>query len=231
MDPLIRLTSILKPDPAEVKEIFGGEVYTGIQLINGEIGLCATLGNQGICNPEILCNPEFSNPLHRIHLIAYYNARFNSEVNPDAQTDIFEHLDFRGKQIIMIGFFKPVVAKFDRDGIPLYIFDLKEDNPRLTSMSKLEDFAPKAEIAIITSTTLVNQTFERVTSLLDKSCKAYLLGPSSILHPVLFEYPQIQAIYGMQIQSGDSRVIEIVRNNGGTPDFSKFTTKVCITSR
>lgn len=230
MDPLIRLTSILKPDPAEVLEVFGGEVYTGIQLKNGEIGLCATLGNKGYYNIESLVNPDFSNPLHRILLIAYFNARFNSLAHPDAQTDIFEHLDFRDKKIVMIGFFKPVVAKFDREGIPLHIFDIKEDNPRLTAMGELENILPFAEVAIITSTTLVNQTFERVTGLLDKNCLAYLLGPSSILHPVLFEYPQIKAIYGMQIQAGDSRVIEIVKNNGGTPDFSKFTTKVCISA-
>jgi uncharacterized protein (DUF4213/DUF364 family) len=232
MDPLFHLLNQVAPEPAKIDHIVQGNLYLALQLKNGRVGVCANLGNYSDDEFESLEKIDLSSISTRIRLIAYYNALFSAEAIPDAKEDIFTHLDFRmAGNIVMIGYFKPLVKKFDALGIPLSIFDLVQDDPRILPYSALETTLPAADTAIVTSTTLANNTFENIMSLVKRDANVYMLGPSTIMHPVMFDYEQIRAIYGMSFTPGDHRVLQVIGNHGGTPDFSPFGQKICMTRK
>ena len=47
---------------------------------------------------------------------------------------------------------------------------------------------PRAEVVAITSTTLINHTFEELMPLCRSEAKVLILGPSTPLSPILFDY-------------------------------------------
>lgn len=226
MDPLQHFLDTYPPDFSQVDSLVSGSLYRAVMLKNGSIGVCATLGH---CGNVDLNNPSLSNPCFRSFLIAYYNAVFNNCADVETGKDIYTDVDFRkGKNLVMIGFFRPLVAKFDRDQIAVHVFDIEHSDPRLTDYADLEKILSKADEVIVTSTTLVNNTFSQLTELLPEQANAYLLGPSGILHPQLLKQKNVKAVYGMQIPSFQKELLEIIGNNGGTPDFSRLTTKVVL---
>jgi uncharacterized protein len=232
MDPLSQLLSQYPPDPSLIDCVIQGDLYLAMKLKDGRIGVCATLGNTGGKEFDSSINIDLSSVYSRIRLIAYYNALFNAVAVTDAKEDIFTHLNFsQAGKIVMIGYFRPLVKKFDALSIPLSIFDLAHDDTRITPYSILDAVLPSADTVIVTSTTLVNNTFAKMISLVKQDAKAYMLGPTTIMHPVMFSYPQIRAIYGMSFTPGDQRPLEVVGNNGGTPDFSPFAQKICMTRK
>lgn len=229
MDPLELLLQVCPPQQERINNLVSGQLYTALVLDTGEMGVCANLTYHPMINTGWISAPDLSNPSHRIVLIAYYNALFNSAVKPDAYQDIFAHQDFRRSgRLVMIGFFRPLVAKFDQAGIPLTVFDIAQEDERLEPYSNLEGSLKAADRVIITSTTLVNNTYPYLTGLLRETAEVYMLGPSTILHEALFAAGKVKALYGMQFGKSDKRVLEVIRNDGGTSDFSKYSTKVCL---
>jgi len=227
-DPLQQLILQHPPEPGLIMATYGGAMYHATLLRNGQLGVCATLGNTVAPLPEIIPT-DLRDPALRIPLISYYNALFNPEAREHDQLDIFSHLDFAyAGSIVMIGYFRPLVQKFDTAGIPLIVFDINQEDARLTPYASLPETLSRADTIIITSTTLVNNTFPDIIRHMNQDAAAYMLGPSTLLHPCMFRYPGIKALYGMKFQPGDLRVTDIITANGGTPEFSRYATKVCV---
>lgn len=226
MDPLQYFLTASPPDFSLVENYVTGDLYRAVMLRNGNIGVCATLGHSG---PVNLASPSLSDPGFRSLLIAYYNAVFNGIAKVETDRDIYADVDFtKMKNLVMIGFFRPLVAKFDRDQIPLQVFDIEQDDPRLTEYHKIENALSNADQVIITSTTLVNNTFNQLIERLPEHAEAYMLGPSGILHPYMLRYKNVKAVYGMQIPAFQAELPDIIAHGGGTPEFSKLTTKVVL---
>jgi uncharacterized protein (DUF4213/DUF364 family) len=229
MNPLQILFREFPPDFTKVKRIVAGEMYVALQLHDGNIGVCATLGYDFKINLQQLPNIDLSIPSHRILLISYYNALFNHRQDADSYGDIFDILNFsQAGSIAMIGLFRPLVRKFDQAAIPLQVFDLKQDDARLEPYSEIIKSLKYATEVLLTSTSLVNDTFSEVINYVNPGANVYMLGPSTILHEKLFEYETIKGLFGMFIPANEDRVIEVIKANGGTPEFSAFCTKVVL---
>lgn len=226
-DPLQVLFNECPPDLNLVKKIVPGELYVAVQLIDGNIGVSATLGSRFNADAGRLSAFDLSDQSHRIFLIAYYNAFFNPKIKVHQTGDIYDVVNFSGSSsVVMIGYFRPLVRKFDEAGIPLKIFDLKEDDERLMPISNLADHLGGAEQVILSSTSLVNRTFNDVINHVNMAANVYLLGPSTILHPLFRNYPVIKGLFGMYIPGDEERVLKVIAGNGGTPEFSAFTQKI-----
>lgn len=217
-------------DPELIKISALGERYAAVMLKNGNMGVCAVLQNEIKIRPEDIKKPDLNRPDHRIILNAYYNALLNYENNDYQQADIFEKLDFRKyNSIVMIGYFRTLVKKFETEKIPLFIFDKAEDDEILTCMKDQKMFLEKADCVILSGTTIFNSTFLDITESTKKDADIFLLGPSNILHNDMFRYRNIKIVFGSVFQQNDMEVIEIINNGGGTPDFLHRLNKVYIT--
>jgi uncharacterized protein (DUF4213/DUF364 family) len=103
----------------------------------------------------------------------------------------------RGRKVAMVGRFpfaaeelRPVVEK-------LWIFEL-QPQPGEYSGEEAPQILPHADILAITSSTLVNHTLGGFLSLVQPHTKVILLGPTTPLTPVLFQYG-VDLLSGVQV--------------------------------
>lgn len=211
----------------EIKDIVCGEKYVAVLLKNGHIGVCATLDNYVNIALQDFRYPDPENIQHRIVLNAYFNAKFNYENNYDHTIDIFDKINFKiYKEIVMIGFFKTLVEKFEHEKITLTIFDKAAEDEKLTDMAKQLKKISEADAVILSSTTVFNQTFLELVNATKKECDIYTLGPSTILHREMFQYNNIKLLFGSIFEPNDVNTLKIIQNGGGTKQFLPFMNKV-----
>ena len=226
-EPLSHFIDTYPFDVDNIEKIVIGEIYCAIQLKNGRIGVCATLLDPPTYPSLPSFIPDLSSNHDRIIYNAYLNALVNADWPVDGEADIFDAVPFeKGKQNVMIGFFKPVVAHFDHAGIGVTVFDMAVDHKRVTAISEMPNCLSTAHCIILTATTILNGSFFDVLKQNVNHAPIYILGPSAILHDDMFLYPDIKGIFGMAIGDNDDNVLKVIENNGGTRDFNIFATKV-----
>lgn len=71
------------------------------------------------------------------------------------------------------------------------------------------EIIPQADILAITATTLVNYTFEGIFRLRKPGAKVLLLGPSTPLSPLLFEYG-VDVLSGSVVEDPE-RILPLLR--------------------
>jgi len=227
-EPLEFLLSIYKFETDKIENISTGLRYTAVLLKNGNIGVCANLGHKIDTDKNIYSNYDLKKLSHRIVLNAYLNSLLNYSNNYKNSTDIFDVIDFKKyNKIVMLGFFKLVLKRFDDAGIPITIFDLSKHDIALTPISEQKSILQKTDAIILTSTSIFNTTFTNSINSTNDNCEIFLLGPSSIMTKELFNYKNIKMIFGSTFGKDDHRILKIIQNDGGTKDFLKFGNK-CI---
>ncbi len=212
----------------QIKEIVCGEKYVAVLLKNGNIGVCATLHNKINVTIEDLENFDITSIPHRVIAVAYFNALFNYDRQYKKQIDIFNEIDFKKyRNIVMIGFFGSLTEKFKKASINLSIFDLKNNNHDLIDIKGQKQFLAVADVVILTSTSVLNNTFLDLINSTSENCRIFTLGPSTILRADMFKYKNIHTIFGSVFEKNDLELLEIIRNDGGTKRFLHLMKKVC----
>lgn len=217
-------------DRKEIKKIAIGSKYVGVMLDNGNIGVCATLGVEIPEKQSKFKQPDLLYPAHRIIYNAYLNAKLNYDNSYKGKTDIFDQIDFSHKKnIVMVGYFRPLVKKFQEARIELAIFDkvINKDEMQL-ALELMEEYLAEARTVILTSTTIAHGTFESIIKQTSNECDILLLGPSSILHPDILDYRNIKNIFGTVFEKNDHQILEIIQNGNGARTFIPYGSKVYI---
>jgi len=114
----------------------------------------------------------------------------------------------RGKKVGIIGHF-PFIEKFQNQFEKLYVF---EKDPRNKDLSEKEipDYLPQADVIAISSTTLTNHTFENIMQNIKKDCFVILLGPTSPVSPILFDFG-VNAVSGVYFDNNEKNIIYQVK--------------------
>jgi uncharacterized protein (DUF4213/DUF364 family) len=104
----------------------------------------------------------------------------------------------RGKQIALVGHF-PFVPALREAARELWVSELE---PRLGDLAAEEGEAliPEADVVAITGSAFINHTIERLLGLCRPESTVLVLGPSTPLSPILFDY-------GVDVISG-TRVVD-----------------------
>lgn len=93
-----------------------------------------------------------------------------------------------GKRIAIIGHF-PFVKGLRADAQELWVFELHgRGRPGDLTGNEIKTLLPQAEVVAITSTTLINHTLGDILDLTAPDAYKMMLGPSTPLSPVLFNY-------------------------------------------
>ncbi len=209
-----------------------GEKFAGLMLKDGRIGICAILDAQ--VDDSLFTGrraPDLTNHGHRIILNAYFNALFNYSRELPCNSDILERIDLKKfNRIVIVGYFESLVTKLLNEGIRFRIFD-KDGNiesEKISPLNELHSALSEADAAIITGSTLANNTFLNLTSITPEGCSIFLLGPSNILHPDMFRYRNIKVVFGSVFERFDHRVLDMITLGHGARDFLTEKNKVCI---
>lgn len=93
-----------------------------------------------------------------------------------------------GKRIAIIGHF-PFVKSLRSEAKDLWIFELPgRGQPGDFTGDEMKELLPQAEVVAVSSTTLINHTWGGIMDLISPDACKIMLGPSTPLSPVLFDY-------------------------------------------
>jgi uncharacterized protein len=92
----------------------------------------------------------------------------------------------RGKKVAVVGHF-PFVEQLPKYAIQSWVLELEPHEGDLPAEAAPQ-ILPQADMVAMTATTLINNTFDGLIRLCKPDCEIMLLGPSTPLSPVLFEY-------------------------------------------
>ncbi len=226
-EPLYRLVKTYGVDVSSICEIASGQRYSAVCLKNGQIGVCANILERCCVSAEDLKKPDLEDITHRIILTAYFNAYLNYSNAYEKTIDIFEDIDFRGYQdVVMLGLFKPLLEKFCKEKIAVHVFDMIKQHPDLTPIELQPRFLAKAGAVILSATSIFNGTFLETINKTGEKCDIFILGPSAIMNPVLCTYRNVKQIFGAIFKKNDKRVIDAIKRGNGTKTFMTFGRKV-----
>jgi len=215
--------------------------YTGVRLEDGRAGVAYTLGRDsfsgcsafrgnspliGRLASELLEFLGSANPVESSLGLATVNALADASPTGASRGDVLQELEILPTDRVgMIGYFGPLVAQLENRVAKLEIFEEKtERSDNLSPAAEETEKLPACQVAIITSTTIINNTID---DLLDaaKSCREVcLVGPSTPLLPDAFHGTSITCLSGMTV-SDSAGILRVISEGRGTRFFTPFTVK------
>jgi hypothetical protein len=215
-----------------------GLSYVGIMLDNGATGLAAVLPESAVRGCTVLKEAgtyigspvieslkylvDGKNALHRAIGMAAANALVLPEKEDVEDREATTYLNLQsGEKVAMVGLFAPLVERIRSTGATLTIV---EKNPQRLELLSEEDkltALKDCNVAIITATTLLNNTFEETINLLGAPRSVLLLGPSTPLVPEIFRDTPVTQLGGVVV-ADSARVLQIISEGGGTPALRPY---------
>jgi uncharacterized protein len=124
--------------------------------------------------------------------------------------------------VAMVGFFGPIVGGLRKIGCRLEIIEMNpEHGENMLAPQQGKEALASCSVAIITRTTLINDTFDDVTAALGNLQAAVLQGPSSPLYAEVFRGTKINHVAGSRVLNSDA-VLLVVSEGGGTMIMKPF---------
>ena len=217
--------------------------YTAVCLDDGECGLAYTLhegeyesccvvaeagrvaGRPAAELAEWLKNPD-------VTAAAVGLAALNALVpapETAVEADIAGILQVRaGDAVGMVGYFGPLVAPLRERAGSLRIFERKS-NPALDILpdTAAGEHLPACDVVILTASSLLNRTMDRLLELCRGAREIAVLGPSTPFVPEVFRPRGVTLLSGLQVVD-PARILKIVSEGGGTRQFGRAVRKLSL---
>jgi len=129
----------------------------------------------------------------------------------------------KDSKVAMVGFFGPLVEMMKSENIRLEVLD------ETLEMGDPESFAEKlshwADILVLTSTSILNNTTEDILDHAGDGVKTVLMGPSTPMVPDVFKPLGVHMLAGA-VPMEKEKVLKAVRHGTGTPVIKRFCKQV-----
>lgn len=215
--------------------------YTAVRTSDGGVGLAFTFaGSDPACSKLDLADPlegapakdvleliTSSTPLHKGLGLATLNALNHSralELPEDRDNAVlFDLLGIRaGTRVAMVGYIGPLVAKLHKAGAEVEAIDEDKGMGHADRFrNALRDWA---EVAILTSTSLLNDSVEPILGTIGPDVRCALLGPSTPLVADPFVDLPVRILAGTVPVDAEA-TFRAVRHGRGTPVLQRFARK------
>jgi uncharacterized protein (DUF4213/DUF364 family) len=160
---------------------------------------------------------------------ALADACWRRRPHPDAElrigVDAFEATGIgSGDMVVVVGAFVPFLHELKRRRQPFLVL---EQNPAALKADELPFFrpadqaamvVPKADVVLITGTTLVNDTLEDLLALTKPDARVTVVGPTVGLLPDALLRRGADVLGSVQIAEPDA-FLDVLAEGGGAPDF------------
>lgn len=182
------------------------------------------ISGQKIGNALEVLSDYQSNIISRTVLIALHNAVIDFDKISNAGKDAIELMNINpNDSVYMVGYFEPLVpvikAKCPK-------FKIIEERMGSTTGS-IPDDEWDSTVNIITSTSLINGSFDDISHKCRKARVNCLIGPSTPLAPEIFKNKNIHFLAGLKPLDHE-KIIEAVSEGGGTKIFNKHCEKYTV---
>ncbi len=224
-----------------------GLCYAAVQLDNNAAGLAAILPEakssvaairekialwQNHSVREILKYLlEAENGIERALGLATANALINPVIDDTENREATTLFNLRrGEKVAMVGLFSPLVERIRATGAILTVIEKNPQRLDLLSEVDKKKALRECDVAIITATTLLNNTFAEIIGGLGAPRHVALIGPSTPLLPEIFQDTPINHLGGATIAYSD-KVMQIITADGGTPALRPYLRFVNLTRK
>lgn len=230
--------------PRVIRSLQIGPIYTGVLLDDGSAGVAYRFPQSfpeenapvfGGSSPRaetltdaILPSLGSPNVVEAAVALATANALVNQEA--DAATGSEEVLDMlnlsKHDRVAMVGFFRPLVEEVKRRVGELVIFEQAPDlAPGLLPAGAAADGLSRCDLALITSTALVNSTIDALLEASRRCREVVLLGPSTLMLPEVLAQAGVTMLSGIVVT--DPRgILRVISEGGGMRSFKGLIRKV-----
>lgn len=205
--------------------------YHAVQLENGSVGLSANIirDRKGNCTvfkgagtisgtrvgdlPERFGGGDL---LSRSLCLAVFNALTNIE-GCGVEGDVFDEIRVTEKdRVAMVGLIEPVAAMLTKKGCEVSVFEQRSaDHPLVKDPAAMAELCDRADIIIVTATSLINDTFNDIMSHAAGAREVILMGPSTPLSIEAFASTPVTFLAGSRVTDPD-KAFAIVMEGGGT---------------
>jgi len=230
-------------DEITVDKVIMGLGYTGVKLSTGHVGICFTFqseispsccqvykragklaGSKAIEMASMARSWDLSESVMGIATVNALSSIAivrNSKRYVISKGNIFDKIAFKKSDIVaLVGRIGPLIKRIQGKVEKLYILerDLMRREDGILPDTACEEILPKASVAIITGTALVNGTIDRLIELSKAAREIAIVGASaSVLPDPLFEHG-VTIVGGIKVLDPD-KLLQIVAEGGGTQEL------------
>jgi len=216
-----------------------GLSYVGVMLDNGAVGIAALLPDKAPRGCTVLKEAgtyagsdaedmlkllvEGKNSLHLAMGLALANALAGppqTDETEDREATTYFNLQ-PGEKVAMVGLFSPLVERIRATGAILTIIEKNPERMDLLSDNDRKQALKECSVAIITATTLLNNTFEETMDALGSPRVVAMMGPSTPLVKEIFSDVPVTHLGGAVI-ADSQKVMQIISEGGGTPALRPY---------
>ena len=217
----------------QVEEVRIGLGYVGVMLDGGGMGLsavlrnelrpgCSTIGKAGTlagsgASKLLDLLVTGTNPLEKALGLATANALLCPDAGGEEQDSIALMGLSSEDRVAMVGYFGPLVKRIEKTGATLQI--IEKDPHRMDQIPDRNDrdtLLAECSVAIITATSILNNTIEEILNELGNPRHVTILGPSTPLCEEVFARTPVTHLGGSAIRD-PRKVMQIISEGGGTP--------------
>jgi uncharacterized protein len=230
-----------------VRDVRLGLGYSAVRLEDGRTGVAYTFRDDlvGGCSVfqgarplagkpagELLAFLESSEKIESAIGLATANALVNTGQIGGVPGDVLEAVEMvPSDQVGMVGFFGPLIPALENRVRELLIFEESaESSPGLLPASEAMNRLPKCDVALITSTTIINGTIDRLLEAASRCRETVLLGSSTPCLPEAFQDTPVSLLSGMTVVDS-AGILQVVSEGGGTRFFKPYVKKWNVRSK
>lgn len=225
-----------------IEDIRIGLGYTAVMLDSGHVGLAYTPHRDMPAGCSVFPNfmpPKHADAMDLLNLIvsshkvetaiglATANALISSQDKPFTTGDVLKIHPLRADDRVgMVGHFAPMVAAIRNTAAELIIFEqIEQPSGGLLPSTDIEKRLPDCTVALITATSLINHSFERIIESAPTCREIILLGASTPMLPEAFSRTPVTCLSGVMVTDTDE-ILRIISFGGGMRMFKKCIQKV-----
>lgn len=221
-----------------VTDVRIGLGYIGVALDNDRLGLAAVIREDfqtsctafskagtlaGLSASQLLkFLVDGRNPLEKALGLATANAILRPCSCADEEVEAIEAMNLTGQDTVaMVGFFGPLVGRIKETGATLSIVEKNPRRPGITDAARQKEILSGATVAIVTATSILNDTIEDILQYLDSAREVSILGPSTPLYPEAFRNTPVTHLGGSE-SLDNKKIMQIISEGGGTPAMRPY---------
>ena len=230
-----------KANEEKIEILSLGLGYTAVTLSDGGIGLsythfenkksCMVLNKhidyEGRPAIQLLEKIKSDNTIERSMALALINAlNYNDALKLPEDKDntiLYEKVGINaGTNVAMVGYFGPLVNTLNQRNANLEILDESRNLGQEDAFFKKLD--KWADVLLLTSTSILNNTTEKILGHVHPNIKTVMLGPSTPMIGEAFEHLPVHMLAGT-VPIDKKNILKAVRHGMGTPILHKFSRK------
>lgn len=221
-----------------VEEVRIGLGYVGVMLEGNRMGLAAVLrheltpGCSVFDEAGVLAGSKASallkrlvdgkNPLEKALGLATANAIIHPAATTEEEQDTIELINLMSTdKVTMIGLFRPLVPRIKETGAALSIIERNAALMEVADQKVREKVLKECTVAIITATSILNNTVEEVLNGLGSPRHVVVLGPSTPMCGEVFKGTPVNHLGGSALLD-TGKIMQIISEGGGTPALRPY---------